>query len=283
MSPQPPPSTPQPPVPPTTTDQVLDQHRDALKERFPMPSADALQRRRGGRAAKIVLPLLLIAVTGVFIADPAWQVRDYRTAVGERRDVRLPDGSHLLLDAGTHLQVRRHVRSRQVVLVQGQARFQVQHSSWRPFEVEAGPVHVRNYGTVFDVDRQGNLSEVTLWRGEVGVRVDGGDAEQRLKPGQRVLAQPGSLSPPEPVSPDRADWTRGRLQFDRLPLAEVLRILQRYHDRPIVLDDPQLGPLQVSGVFDADHSETAVALLPEILPVQVHTANDGSLHLRARD
>ncbi|HFL5904312.1 TPA: transcriptional regulator, partial [Stenotrophomonas maltophilia] len=29
--------------------------------------------------------------------------------------------------------------------------------------------------------------------------------------------------------------------------------------------------------------ETVLALLPEILPVQVHTASDGSLHLRARD
>jgi ferric-dicitrate binding protein FerR (iron transport regulator) len=30
--------------------------------------------------------------------------------------------------------------------------------------------------------------------------------------------------------------------------------------------------LQVSGVFDADRAETVLALLPEILPVQVHTA-----------
>ena len=175
------------------------------------------------------------------------------------------------------------MRSRQVLLVRGQARFEVQHSAWRRFQVDAGPVHVRNYGTVFDVDRQGDLSEVTLWRGEVGVRIDGSEAEQRLKPGQRLLAQAGSLSPPEAVSPDRADWTHGRLQFDRLPLSEVLRILQRYHDRPIVLDDPALGPLLVSGVFDADRAETAVALLPDILPVQLQTAADGSLHLRARD
>lgn len=279
MKPVPPP---QPPTEPAPTEQVLEQHRDALKQRFPLPPPAALQRRRGGRIAKSVLPVLLVAISAVCIADPAWQVRDYQTAVGERRQITLPDGSHVLLDAGTRLQVRRHLRSRQVLLAQGQARFDVQHSAWRPFQVEAGPVHVRNYGTVFDIDRQGDLSEVTLWRGEVGVRVEGGGAEQRLKPGQRLLAQAGSLSPPEPASPDRADWTRGRLQFDRLPLSEVLRILQRYHDRPIVLDDPALGPLQVSGVFDADRAETAVALLPEILPVQVHTAADGSLHLRAR-
>ncbi|MGZ0025003.1 FecR family protein [Stenotrophomonas sp. AG209] len=273
----------EPPPPSTSTEQVLEQHRDALKQRFPMPGPEALQRRRSAGPTKAALALLLVAAGTLLAADPAWQIRDYQTAVGERRNVTLPDGSQVLLDAGTRLQVRRHLRSRQVLLVRGQARFEVQHSAWRRFQVDAGPVHVRNYGTVFDVDRQGDLSEVTLWRGEVGVRVDGSEAEQRLKPGQRLLAQAGSLSPPEAVSPDRADWTHGRLQFDRLPLSEVLRILQRYHDRPIVLDDPALGPLLVSGVFDADRAETAVALLPDILPVQLRTAADGSLHLRARD
>ncbi|MHC1652083.1 FecR family protein [Stenotrophomonas maltophilia] len=281
MKPDPPPAPRLPPAERGRTERVLDEHRDALKKRFPIPAAEALQRRRGGRASKAVLAVLL-AATGVLIADPAWQVRDYRTAVGERRSLVLADGSQLLLDAGTHLQVRRHLRSRQVQLDQGRARFKVRHSAWRRFEVDAGPVQVRNYGTVFDVDRQGDLSEVTLWRGEVGVRVNGAGSEQRLRPGQRLLAHSGSLSPPEPVSPDHADWTTGRLQFDRLPLSEVLRVLQRYHDRPIVLDDPALGPLRVSGVFDADRAETAVALLPEILPVQVRTAADGSLHLSAR-
>lgn len=281
MSRAPDPTEPQPP--PSSTDQVLEQHRDALKQRFPLPGHEQLQRKRGGLPIKAVLPVLLATAGALLLIDPAWQVRDYQTAVGERRNVTLPDGSEVLLDAGTHLQVRRHLRSRQVLLARGQARFQVQHSAWRPFQVDAGPVHVRNYGTVFDVDRQGSLSEVTLWRGEVGVRVDGSEDEQRLKPGQRLLAQAGSLSPPEAVSPDRADWTSGRLQFDRLPLSEVLRILQRYHDRPIVLDDPALGPLLVSGVFDADRAETAVALLPDILPVQLQTAADGSLHLRARN
>ncbi|MCU0999479.1 FecR domain-containing protein [Stenotrophomonas maltophilia] len=281
MSRTPAPSEPAPP--PASAEQVLERHRDALKQRFPLPSPEALQRRRSAGPAKGALALLLVAAGALLAADPAWQVRDYQTAVGERRNVTLPDGSQVLLDAGTRVQVRRHLRSRQVLLVRGQARFEVQHSAWRRFQVDAGPVHVRNYGTVFDVDRQGDLSEVTLWRGAVGVRVDGSEAEQRLKPGQRLLAQAGSLSPPEAVSPDRADWTHGRLQFDRLPLSEVLRILQRYHDRPIVLDDPTLGPLLVSGVFDADRAETAVALLPDILPVQLQTAADGSLHLRARD
>ncbi|KAG1266279.1 hypothetical protein G6F66_014106 [Rhizopus arrhizus] len=133
-----PPTRPQPSQPPST-DELLDQHRDALKERFPLPDPKTLQRRRGGRAAKVVLPALALMAGALLLVDPAWQVQDHRTAAGERRALDLADGSHLLLDAGTHLQVRRHLRSRQVVLIQGRARFQVQPSAWRRFEVDAGP------------------------------------------------------------------------------------------------------------------------------------------------
>jgi transmembrane sensor len=61
------------------------------------------------------------------------------------------------------------------------------------------------------------------------------------------------------------------LQFDRMPLAEVLRILQRYHDRPSCWTTRYWGRCRCRA-FDADRAETVLALLPEILPVQVHTA-----------
>ncbi|WP_258291221.1 FecR domain-containing protein, partial [Stenotrophomonas maltophilia] len=83
------------------------------------------------------------------MADPAGQGHDYRSAVGERRGIRLPDGSHLLLDAGTHLPVRRHIRSRQGVLVPAPARFQVRHLTRRPFRGRAGAGARRHYGTGF--------------------------------------------------------------------------------------------------------------------------------------
>lgn len=75
-------NTPAPPPPPEapTTDQVLDQHRDALKQRFPLPGPETLRRRGGG--AKRVLPVLLVLAGAVLVADPAWQVRDYQTGVG---------------------------------------------------------------------------------------------------------------------------------------------------------------------------------------------------------
>nr|WP_240196423.1 FecR domain-containing protein [Stenotrophomonas lactitubi] len=261
----------------------MEQHRDTLKALFPVPDAAQLYRpHRSRRIGGAVLGLLLVAgLCGLYAFDPGWQQGDYQTAIGERRSVLLADGSRIELDADSHLQVRSHLRSRRTVLVSGRARFDVAPSRWRRFQVDAGPVQVRNYGTVFDVDRRGDRSEVRLWRGKVGVRVAGRDGEQRLHPGQQLLAGTGPVQQPQPIAAGSGEWTEGRLQFAQTPLGEVVRSLQRYHRGAIVLDEPGLATLQVSGVFDGDHAATALALLPEILPVAVHQRDDGSVHISA--
>lgn len=249
-----------------------------------MPDAAQLYRpHRGRRIGGAVLGLLLaVGLGGIYAFDPGWRQHDYQTAIGERRSVLLADGSRIQLDAASHLQVRNHLRSRRIVLVSGRARFDVAPSRWRRFQVDAGPVQVRNYGTVFDVERHGDRSEIRLWRGKVGVRVAGRDDEQRLHPGQQLLAGTGPVQQPQLIATGSGEWTEGRLQFAQTPLGEVVRSLQRYHRGAIVLDQPGLATLQVSGVFDGDHAATALALLPEILPVAVHPHDDGSVHISAR-
>lgn len=264
-------------------DRVLDQHRDTLKALFPVPDPVQLYRpHRSRQIGSAVLGLLLVTgLGGLYAFDPGWQQDEYQTAIGERRSVLLADGSRIQLDADSHLQVRSHLRSRRTVLVSGRARFEVAPSRWRRFQVDAGPVQVRNYGTVFDVDRRGDRSEVRLWRGKVGVRVAGRDGEQHLHPGQQLLAGTGPVQQPQPIAAGSGEWTEGRLQFAQTPLGEVVRSLQRYHRGAIVLDEPGLATLQVSGVFDGDHAATALALLPEILPVAIHPRDDGSVHISA--
>lgn len=274
---------PQPTSPPAATpDDLLERHRDALKDLFPLPDASQLQRRTP-RSTPVARAVLLVGVLGTLLAlDPGGPRSDQRTAIGERRSIDLADGSRIELDADSHLQIRQHLRSRRVVLLNGRARFEVAPSRWRRFQVDAGPVQVRNYGTVFDVDRIGQRSEIRLWRGAVGVRVNGQPGEQRLRPGQQLLAGPGMPSSPRAISGADADWTTGRLQFVQTPLGEVLRSLQRYHQGALVLDDPALAGLRVSGVFDADRAADALQLLPVILPVAVHSAADGSVHITSR-
>lgn len=261
---------------------LLARHRDVLKQRFPLPDADAQRPARTARTVATALALVGVLLGGLYLGDPGWQQADYHTGSGGRRSITLGDGSRLTLDASSQVRVHTHLRTRRVELLAGRARFEVTHSRWRVFQVDAGPVQVRNYGTVFDVARQGTSSAVALWQGQVGVTVAGVDGERRLRPGQQLLAGPGQLPVPRSTTAGQAAWTQGQLSFVRAPLDEVVRELQRYHRGRIVLADPGLAALQVSGVFDSARSDAVLALLPDILPVQVLPQDDGSVRIHAR-
>lgn len=107
------------------------------------------RRRKAGKAAKASLLSLLVAGS-LWWLDPAWHTEQVRVAVGAQRELVLADGSQVLLDSGSRLQIERHLRSRQLELLEGQARFTVVHAD-APFIVHSQGVRVRDIGTVFDV------------------------------------------------------------------------------------------------------------------------------------
>ncbi len=138
MPPAPPPAgSGAPPEASHPLDAALQAEREALRALFPLPPPRASrggQALRNGGAAALVLA---VATGALLWADPAWRTEHHASAIGERRDVRLADGSTLTLDTATALDVAWHLRSRRVALSQGQARFAVAPSAWRPFEVAA--------------------------------------------------------------------------------------------------------------------------------------------------
>lgn len=266
-------------------DGVLAPFEDALRERFPS-RADLLAeaqaqtlRRRSMR--RIATPLLLAAaVGGLWWADPAWRTEEIRTAIGERTQWSMRDGSTLALNTGSVLKVETRLRSRRFVLEQGEAAFRVAHG-WRPFIVRAGNVSVRDIGTVFNVRRQRAGAEVTVLEGAVEVGAPGVPtrtltAAQSLSAGR----QDGDAPSIRTVDVSRVGaWQEGRLVFDATPLAVALAEIGRYRQAPIALADAQTGRLRLSGAFDVNGIEQLIDLLPQVLPVSVARQPDGSVRV----
>src|SRR5262249_55156254 len=95
----------------------------------------------------------------------------FTTAVGERSTVALSDGSSVVLDTQSRIDVAYSPDQRRVRLTSGQAWFQVAHNAGWPFVVEAGDRRITALGTAFDV-RLGNREnsvQVTLVEGKVAV------------------------------------------------------------------------------------------------------------------
>ncbi|GLO13457.1 sensor [Pseudomonas putida] len=260
----------------------LDAFSEALRAR--VASREALlaegkamtaHRRKAGKAAKASLLSLLLA-GGLWWLDPAWQTEQVRVAVGIQRELVLADGSQVLLDSGSRLLIERRLRSRQLELVEGQARFTVVHAD-APFIVRSQGVQVRDIGTVFDVRSDARGVRVGVQEGAVEVG-SGHGAVQQLTAGQQLLAVAGELGAVQAVQPGAmAAWSRSVLRFDGTPLGDAIVDLQRYCEMPLRLADERTGSLRLSGEFDSRQVRALLEHLPAVLPVTVVRGADGGV------
>ncbi|WP_175650150.1 FecR family protein [Pseudomonas sp. Marseille-P9899] len=259
-------------------DQAIAQLREALKQRFPMP--DPAPRKKRLKTTHVGL-LSLALLAAVAWLDPAYHSEHYLTQVGQRQTLQLADGSQVVLDSASELDVSWHLLSRRSELRRGQALFEVSPRVYRPFLVDAGPAQVRVVGTRFNVSRYDSDVRVTVAEGRVAVRA--GEASSLLEPGQQVRVHEGRLEPVAQVDAHEVGaWRNGQLIFESTPLTEVIGVIQRYHPQPIRLTGAGLDNLPVSGVFDSAHVERLLTLLPVILPLTVNTAADGSVLIAPR-
>lgn len=104
-----------------------------------------------------------------------------------------------------------------------------------------------------------------------------------LLPGQQVDAIGGQLMPLAKVDAATAmAWKDDRLVFERTPLGEAVALLRHYRKAPILLDDPSLASLRLTGVFAAHNVDRLLDLLPSILPVAVSRQEDGSVEIQRK-
>ena len=260
----------------------LEVFSEALRER--VASREALlaegkamtaRRRKAGKAAKASLLSLLVAGS-LWWLDPAWHTEQVRVAVGAQRELVLADGSQVLLDSGSRLQIERHLRSRQLELLEGQARFTVVHVD-APFIVHSQGVRVRDIGTVFDVRSDVRGVRVGVLEGAVEVGIGHG-AVQPLRAGQQLLAAAGELGEVQAVASGAMEaWRSSVLRFDGTPLRDAIVDLQRYSEVPLQLADERTRGLRLSGEFDSRQVRALLEQLPAVLPVTVVRAADGGL------
>lgn len=241
------------------------------------PSANGKDRaRRWTRVAAVAACLLLLAGgTALWTGDPlVMMTADYRTGPGERRLVTLSDGSTVDLGPASAIAVDYTGRARQVELLSGVAYFTAAPAvagESRPFVVDAAGGSARALGTRFMVERLSADVEVTVTEHavEVALATPTGDRPTiLLAQGQSVRYSDNGLGPAETANPERATaWRRGRLIFDNVPLGDVVAALNRYRHGRIVVADRALAGRKVSGVFETDAADAALATIARDLRI----------------
>jgi transmembrane sensor len=231
----------------------------------------------------VAASVLAVAVgVGLFnvLNQPSPYTAEFSTALGERRQVSLPDGSVVDLDSRSRIQVRFEKDRRAIELSEGEAMFSVEHDTSRPFVVEAGSGKVTVTGTRFDVRRGSAETRVVVEQGTV--KVQGHDAvpddfiSLTAGLGTHVDAG-GKVAPAYAVNPaEMTAWRNGKLVFNNASLADVAEQVSRYRDKPLKVGNAAVGNLRLTSVFKSDNTDALLKALPSILPVAVRTLDDGS-------
>jgi len=218
----------------------------------------------------------------------------YATEVGERRSVRLADGSLVELDGGSELTVQFDASSRQLTLERGRARFDVAHEN-RPFIVQAGGGSVTARGTLFDVILGDNKRvTVRLLRGAVdverpstGASPSARPAVARLEPGETlsfalIPAPPRGGVPSTAQSHSFASVPAPSLvrEFEQVPLSAVVAEANRGSSTLIKIADPDIGALKVSGRFHIDDTEQVAERLAALFDLDAERTKSGEITLR---
>jgi transmembrane sensor len=213
----------------------------------------------------------------------------YRTQKGERSSAALPDGSAVVLDTDSAVEVAYTNIERGVSLLHGQALFEVAKHKPLPFRVHAGSRIITAVGTRFDVRLLGSPDtptvRVALLEGAVNVtNADRASLETASMVAGEVLQAPPSA--PMRVQPGDtetlASWENGALVFNDRPLGEAVEEMNRYTTNPIVLADESSRDLRVSGVFNTRDPEHFAETIAETFALRLHRDQNGAVRLIAR-
>ncbi|HWM67954.1 MAG TPA: FecR domain-containing protein [Steroidobacteraceae bacterium] len=225
----------------------------------------------------------------------------FATDVGQQREIKLPDGSTMMLNTASNVTVTYSLREREIFLSRGEASFNVAHDADRPFLVRAGHHHrLQAVGTRFDVRvLTPDTVELIVTEGQVTVLYtprEGPDTPAFLKLSGNIASDDTTIDALEmaQVEPglqfvrkvkatdieDALAWQRGRIVFKGERLEDALAEVDRYTNIRFVLVDDRLRDLRVAGDFSTGHIDDFVDSLRQNYQIAAERAPGGRIVLR---
>lgn len=216
----------------------------------------------------------------------------------------LEDGSIVELNEGAKVTVHFTETERRVSLERGEAHFAVTKNPARPFIVSAGGIDVRAVGTAFNVSFGKAGVEVLVTEGRVQVDTARVAAIEELQRPERAMVPPlvpmltarqrvivstaTTLDSPQieiaTLSLGEIDrvlaWQHRMLEFNSTPLADVVLEFNRRNVVQLVVVDPELNAVGISGRFRTDNIDLLLSLLEKQFGVHAEQRADTEISLK---
>ncbi|WP_233238250.1 FecR domain-containing protein [Bordetella sp. LUAb4] len=252
--------------------------RAALAPSHPHSHSHAQATRSTGRRHALKAVVLLAGAGGVawgardYVPWRAWTA-DYRTAVGERRTLVLADGSELILNTDSAVDVRFDDAQRLVRLLAGEILVRTANawSSTPPFVVETAQGTALALGPRYAVRLEDGETDVSVLTGAVRIQPARSAARARVvSAGHRVRYSASAVMGDVPVDDTAVAWSDGYIVARSMRLADFIGELARY-SMDALSCDPDIADLRVSGSFPVADVGRVLDTLSMTLGVRIRT------------
>ncbi len=291
-----------------------------LSEIFPL-DVDSVSLRckpRSNRSFAFAAVAVVSAIGGALLGlqnlglwNSSYKVDEvYETAVGERRQLNLPDGSIVTLNTNTRVEFSFNRNERTVFLEHGEGFFTVAKDEKRPFRVYAGSRVVEAVGTAFTVQHtSGKDIEIMVTEGKVNfleLAAPAADAptvaanaprqtiEQKavvdsvipLSAGEHLtIAQELQEIERDQLQPDEVEvklaWRVGMLVFQGDTLQTVLQEVSRYTTVKLEAEE-SIRDIQIEGLFKAGDIDGLMIAMEKNFNVESQRIGEDQILFTAR-
>ncbi|GAB2787359.1 FecR family protein [Rhabdobacter roseus] len=197
-----------------------------------------------------------------------------RTAFGQMKEITLPDGSRVKLNANsvlTYSQRWPDEGAREVDL-QGEAFFTVQHTAnHQSFIVHSEGAEVVVLGTTFNVNNRRGKTQVALETGKVRVQVPALETYRTLAPGEMLEYEPTRRElTSQVVDISRfTSWQQQELKFHQATLARVAQTLEDQFGLQVSIPDPALAQRTFTGSLPMNDVEVFLESLSTLFDMKI--------------
>lgn len=234
------------------------------------------------------------------------------TNKGERKFFRLSDGTEIWLNSESSLRVKKGYGTKhRIINLQGEAYFSVTKNKKLPLHVHALGNEIEVLGTVFNVRAypEERKMATSLVEGSVKLHIDGanGKRDYAMNPGDKVEISNKQVVEQNTKVPSKKDvastrivaddvdykkisvdnkevlelmWIKNKLVFNDDPLEYVVKKMERWYNRTIIIENESLKEESFSGVFQERNCEQVLDLLQQTGGKFKYKVENGIIYLK---
>ena len=208
--------------------------------------------------------------------DYIW-MPDYQTKYGEQKAITLEDGTQILLNSKTAVDINYDQNKREIALKYGEIHIEtakdLQH---RPFTVLNQQGTILALGTVFNVKQNESDTTVSVIEHAVQISPIHSKEKQILKQGYSVQFDGKSISKQIKNESEDLLWQKGLMIVNRLKLNEFTPLIEKHYGISVEIDpnvsDPILSEIEISGTYPIYDSMRLIELLEKTYPIKIKTS-----------